>query len=298
MGKLTDEFFAHLGRGRGAGHDEAGGGGHDQGRNGGHQAVTDGQQGIGGGRVAPGHVFLHHADDDAAHDIDDGDENTGIDVALHKLARAVHGAVKVGFLADAFALGLGFVFINEPGVEVGLNGHLLAGHGVQGKAGRHFGDTRGTGGDDHFIEQKENTEDHDTNHIAAADNELAKGLDYVAGGVGAFVPVQQNQTGGSHVEGQAQQSGHQQQGRENGKFQGREHEHGGDQHDERQGNADGQHDVHEERGQGYEHHKQDDHHARGQQHVALFGEPLVIYLGNKSFCFISHNFDTPCALRS
>lgn len=71
----------------------------------------------------------------------------------------------------------GFLLVNESGVEVGLDGHLLAGHGVKGEAGRHFGDTGRACGDDNLIKDEQDHEDDRADDIAAADHELREGLD-------------------------------------------------------------------------------------------------------------------------
>ena len=87
VGQLADEFFAHLGLGRGPTDDDAGGCGGDQGRDGRDQTVADGQQGKCLGRFHPAHVFLQDADEDAADDVDDGDEDARVDVTGHELAQ-------------------------------------------------------------------------------------------------------------------------------------------------------------------------------------------------------------------
>ena len=127
VGKLGQKFLAHLGFGCGAGNDHARRDGNDDGRDGGNQTIADGQQRKGCQRLFPAHAFLDDADEYAADEIDERDEQTGIDVPLHKLARAVHCAVEVRLAAQVVAAGGGFLLVNESGVEVGLDGHLLAG---------------------------------------------------------------------------------------------------------------------------------------------------------------------------
>ena len=75
---------------------------------------------------------------------------------LNKLAGTVHGAVEISLLADILTPPRGFRLVYESGVQVGLDGHLLAGHGIKGKTCRHFRDTRGTAGDNHFVQNEQN----------------------------------------------------------------------------------------------------------------------------------------------
>jgi hypothetical protein len=69
----------------------------------------------------------------------------------------------------------GLLLVDEPGVQVGLDGHLLAGHGVQGETGGHFGDARGTCDDDGLVQDEEDEEDDCADGEIAADHEFAKG---------------------------------------------------------------------------------------------------------------------------
>ena len=44
------------------------------------------------------------------------------------------------------------VLADQPGVEVGVDRHLLAGHRVQGESGAHLGDALGALGDDDEVD--------------------------------------------------------------------------------------------------------------------------------------------------
>jgi hypothetical protein len=118
--------------------------------------------------------FMQHADEDAADDVDEGDEHARVDVSGHELARAVHGSVEVRFPAQVFALLDGLLLVDEAGVQVGLDGHLLAGHGVQGEAGRDFGDAGRAGDDDGLVQDEEDEEDDRADGEIAADHEFPK----------------------------------------------------------------------------------------------------------------------------
>ena len=98
--------------------------------------------------VGEAHALLRHADDDAADDVDGDDHQAGDGVAAHEFAGAVHGAEEIGFRFEVLAAALGFLLVDQAGGQIGVDRHLLAGHGVQGEARRDFGDAARTLGDD------------------------------------------------------------------------------------------------------------------------------------------------------
>jgi len=101
-----------------------------QARNLGYQCITDGQQNIAVGGLLGRKIVLQHADGKTAHDVDQQNQNAGHGIAAHKLGGAVHRAEKVGFLGHFGATALGFLFVNQAGIQVGIHRHLLAGHGI------------------------------------------------------------------------------------------------------------------------------------------------------------------------
>ena len=79
-------------------------------------------------------------DGEAADDVDQHDDDAGDGVAADKLAGAVHGTVEIGF---AWRLGAAVRASGSSirsGVQVRVDGHLLAGHGIQGETRSHLGD--------------------------------------------------------------------------------------------------------------------------------------------------------------
>ena len=69
------------------------------------------------------------------------------------------------FLAAA----LGFLLVDQAGGKVGVDRHLLAGHGVQAEARRDFGDAARTLGDDDEVHDHQDGEDDQADdEIAAA----------------------------------------------------------------------------------------------------------------------------------
>ena len=82
------------------------------------------------------------------------DDDAGDRVALDELRGAVHRAVEVGLALDLVAAAAGLVVGDLAGVEVGVDRHLLAGHGVEGEAGGDLGDAAGAVGDDHELDRR------------------------------------------------------------------------------------------------------------------------------------------------
>ena len=195
---LTIDLLAHVFGGR---HSGDGRGDRQQQRgNLGDQAVTDGQQGVDARGVAERQAVLGHADGHAADEVDEEDQQAGNGVTADEFAGTVHGAVEVGFLAHFGPALLGFGLVDDAGVQVGVDGHLLAGHRVQGEARRHLGDAAGALGHHHEVDDHEDGEHHRTDYVVAADHHFAEGLDDLARGVVTVLAVQQHDAARGHVQ--------------------------------------------------------------------------------------------------
>ena len=132
------------------------------------------------GRFGKRHPFLGDADDEAADDIDQRDDDAGDRVAADEFAGTVHRPEEIGLLGDFFAAALGLFFVDGAGVQVGVDRHLPARHAVQGKAGGHFADARGTLGDHHELNHDDDDEDDHADDQPIARDEIAKALDDAA----------------------------------------------------------------------------------------------------------------------
>ena len=138
-----------------------------------------------------------------------GDDDGRDGVALDELGAAVHRAVEVGLGGDVGAALAGLGLVDQAGVEVGVDRHLLAGHGVEGEPGADLGDPLGALGDHDELDDDQDQEDHQADDQVAADHEAAERVDHLAG-----VAVAQHQPGGADVEREPEQGGDQQQRRE------------------------------------------------------------------------------------
>ncbi len=89
--------------------------------------------GLGDGQLQPDHAY-----GEAADEIDRHNDNASYCVAADEFGSAVHGSVKVGFAFYLAAAAPGLLLIYETCVQVGIDGHLLARHLVQGEPGCDF----------------------------------------------------------------------------------------------------------------------------------------------------------------
>ena len=249
----------------GTGDEDAGRDGDDERGYLGDETVADGQDAVDLQGLAGGNAVLGDADDGTAHDVDHSHDHAGDAVALDELHGAVHGAEHLAFLADDLAAALGFFHVDDAGAHVRVDGHLFAGHGIQGEARAHLGHTFGPLGDDQELDDGQDQEDHGPHHEIAAQGELAEGLDDLAG-----VGVEQDQAGGGDVQAHAEQGGEQQHGGEGRELQRRPDIHGHHHDGEGQGQVGADERVHQGRGQGHDHQGDDGHQQAHQGKVAVF----------------------------
>ena len=181
--------------------------------------------------------MLRHADGEPANDVDEQDQDASDGVTTHELAGAVHGAEEGRFFLHLGAAALGLVLVDEASVQVGIDRHLLAGHGVQGEARGHLGNALCALGDHDEVDDHEDGEHDQADGEVAADQEVAEGLDHRASSARAGVAFQQHHAGGGHVERQAHQRGQQQHRRKSSEIQWPDHVGGHHHHHQCHGNV-------------------------------------------------------------
>ncbi|MHC2704234.1 hypothetical protein ACVMHZ_007397 [Bradyrhizobium liaoningense] len=252
----------------GLGDEQAGRRRDDQRRHLGDETVTDGQERVGAAGVGEGHALLRHTDDDAADHVDEDDQEAGDGIAADELGGTIHRAEEAALVLQLLAPLLGDLLVDQAGGEVGVDRHLLAGHGVEVEARGDLGDTARTLGDDDEVDDDQDGEDDDADDEIAAHHEVAEGLDDVTGGGRALVPVRQDQAGRGHVERQAQHGRDQEDGREGREFERRLNEQRRHQDQDRERDRDRQEQVQHDRGQGKDQHHQDGEDAERQRDVA------------------------------
>src|SRR5205814_10443199 len=115
---------------------------------------------------------LEFADLQAAENVDDDDDNAGDGIAADEFGCAVHCAIKVGFLRNFLAAAAGFGLVDGAGVDIGIDGHLLAGHGVEGESRGDFGDAGCAFGDYYELNHHDDGEDDDADGQGVAGDEI------------------------------------------------------------------------------------------------------------------------------
>ena len=98
---------------------------------------------------------MEYADQEARDDVDGHDENGGQRISLAEAGCAVHGTAKLGFARHHLAAFSRLVCGDKPGIQVGIDGHLLSGHGIESESGRHLGGANSAVADDEILDGNE-----------------------------------------------------------------------------------------------------------------------------------------------
>ena len=149
--------------------------------------------------------MLKHADQEAGDDVDGHDQNGGQGIALTEARRAIHRAAEFRLARHPLPACFGLCLIDDAGVQIGIDRHLLAWHGIESKAGRDLRRTHGAMGNDQELNGDQGQEEDEANDVIAANHELTKGFDHLARSRGALIAMQQNAPRAGQVERQAKQ---------------------------------------------------------------------------------------------
>ena len=203
-GELAEQRFVGGAADAGLGDQETGGDRDDERRNLCHQAVADGEQCVGLGGFGEGQALLQNADHHAADDVDQHDQETGDGVAAHEFRSAVHGAEETGLVLQVLAALTRHFLVDETGGEIGIDRHLLAGHGIEVETGRHLGDAARTFGDDDEVHDHQDGEDNNANDEIAAHDKMAERFDDMPGCAASFMAVGEDEPRRGKIERQPQ----------------------------------------------------------------------------------------------
>ncbi len=140
------------------------------------------------------HAVLQDSDQEPGNDIDSGNQDAGHGVALRESRCAVHGAEEFRLGGEVLSPGARFRFVDQPGIEIGVDRHLFARQGIQREARRHFRNANRAMVDDDVLNRDQNQEDHRADNVVAADHEAAERLDHVSGRRSSGISVQQNES--------------------------------------------------------------------------------------------------------
>ena len=91
------------------------------------QSVADGENGVSLQRLKEGNSLLKDADQKSGNDVDGRDQNRGQRVPLVEARGAIHGSVKLRLAGDGLAAAARLGFVDQAGIHVGIDRHLLAG---------------------------------------------------------------------------------------------------------------------------------------------------------------------------
>src|SRR3989304_5275878 len=242
-------------------YDDTRGGRYDERRYLRDQPVADRKQRIYAGSLAYGQSLLKGGYYEAAHDVYYRDEDAGYRVSPYELARAVHGAVEVSLESDFLSPAPRLFVSDEPGVQVRVNGHLLAGHRVQGEPGSDLGYAARALCDDDEVYDDEYREDYESHGVVAADDEVSERLYDLACRLRPLGAVEEDEPGRRHVEGEPEKGRDEEEHRECREVQRLLDIYGHEQDDYRRGHVERKEEVQRQRRARPGHHKKEAHHA-------------------------------------
>ena len=99
----------------------------------------------------------------------------------------------------------GLVRVDQAGIQIGIDGHLLARHGIESEARRHFSRAHRAVADHQILNRDQCQKDDKADNVIAADHELAECLNHFACGRRAFAAVQQDAARAGQIERQPHQ---------------------------------------------------------------------------------------------
>ena len=104
---------------------------------------------------------------------------------------------------------LGRLLIDDSRVQVGVNRHLFAWHGVESESCDDLRNASCTLCHDNEVDDHEDQEDDETHYVIARNDKFTEGLNDFACCVSPGVPVNQHHSGRGHIEAEPQQCGDQ-----------------------------------------------------------------------------------------
>ena len=119
--------------------------------------------------------MIGDADHDAAGEVERDDDERRNRVAFDELSGAVHRAVEIGLALNGFALAPRAVGVENAGVHVGIDRHLLSRHRVEREARGDLRDALRTARDDDELNGHEDRKDDQSDDQVAANDEIAEG---------------------------------------------------------------------------------------------------------------------------
>ena len=228
------------------------------------EPVADRQQRERRNRLRELHALLHDADGDAGEKVDDDDDDAGDRIAAHELRRTVHGAIEVRLVLDLESPLACLVVGDLTCVQVSIDRHLLAGHGIEREARGDLGNTPRTLRDYHKLYHHDYQEHDDADDHVAADDEVAEALHHAA-----RIAVRQDHARDRDVDREPEKGREQEHRRERAELERLLRVHGHDHDHQRARDVDRDEDVEELRRDRRDHHDHDEHDRERSRQVAV-----------------------------
>ena len=114
--------------------------------------------------------MLTDADGQTTHDVDDQNQQARHGVTADEFGRTVHGTKEIRLLRQFFTALFGGFLVDHPGVQIGVDRHLLAWHRIQGESGIDLRDAPCALGHHKEVHDHQNHEDDETHDVIATDH--------------------------------------------------------------------------------------------------------------------------------
>ena len=212
--------------------------------------------------------MLQEPHDHAADDVDKKNNQACDGVAFDELRGTVHGAEEVGLLRNLFAALLRGLLVDYAGIEIRINGHLLAWHRIESESGGHFGDAARTFGNHRKVDDHQNAEDNNTHQVIAGNHKLSECLNHLACSIGALMAIDQHHAGRGHVQCQPKHCGEKDDGGEGREVQRPFHADRDHDHDQPNQNIEGKEEVEQQGWQRQDQHGHDEQNEHGDPQTA------------------------------
>jgi len=224
-----------------------------------------------------------HPDKETGNDVDERNDDPRNGIAADKLSGTVHCPEEVGRLGNFLTSPLCLFFVDETGIEIGINRHLPSRHCVQGESGGNFTHPRRTFGNDDELNDKDDNKNNKSDDKVSIGNKIGKVFDDRPSGKFAFsVSMTQNKPGCGDTQHEPKHRRCQQNRWENTKIKRLGNEQGRKQNNDREGDIQRKQDINEPSWQRY---KNDADTCANQDRQDQFDEPSLF----KQFLDVRNN---------
>ncbi|MNN33859.1 hypothetical protein D3C81_1476330 [compost metagenome] len=155
-----------------------------------------------------------HPDNETANQINEQDDNARDGIAFDEFTRPVHRTIEISFALDFAATFPRLLLVDESGIQVSVDTHLLTWHRIECETSRNLSDTLRALGNYDKLNYNQNQKHNKTDYWLSLRYPGTKGSDNVP-----RFGLSQNKLGSRYVKRQSEQCRNEQHCRENGKLQ-------------------------------------------------------------------------------